>query len=62
MAIQINARDIIVLMIFFTIIAFYLDIHRQHRILTFIINHFIALVGAILISRLIYDLISHYNK
>ena len=53
MKIEINFSDIFYLTIAFTILALYFDIHREHHILTFILNHVIALAIALIISRVI---------
>jgi hypothetical protein len=56
MKIEINPSDIFYLTIFFTILAWYFDIHRKHHILTFILNHLIALTIALFLSRIIAQL------
>jgi hypothetical protein len=53
MKIKINITDIFYLTIAFTILAWYFDIHKQHHILTFILNHLIALTIALFVSRII---------
>ena len=53
MKIEINFSDIFYLTIIFTLFAWYFDIHKQHHILTFILNHLIALIIALFISRII---------
>ena len=53
MKIEISISDIIYLTLAFTALAWYFDIHRQHHILTFILNHLIALTIALFLSRLI---------
>jgi hypothetical protein len=56
MKLEIDLVDIFYLTILFTILAWYFDIHRQHHILTFILNHLIALTIAIFLSRIIIHL------
>lgn len=53
MKISIDHIDILYLTIAFTVLALYYDIHRQHHILEFILNHLISLIIALLISRFI---------
>ena len=53
MKIEISISDIFYLTIAFTALAWYFDIHRQHHILTFILNHLIALTIALFLSRMI---------
>ncbi len=53
MKIQINISDIFYLTIAFTTLAWYFDIHKQHHILTFILNHLIALTISLFLSRII---------
>jgi len=53
MKIKIDFLDIFYLSIVFTILAWYFDIHTEHHILTFILNHFVALLVALFLSRVI---------
>jgi hypothetical protein len=53
MKIEIDVFDIFYLTIAFTILAWFFDIHKQHHILTFILNHLIALLIALILSRII---------
>lgn len=53
MKIEIDFSDIFYLTIAFTILAWYFDIHKQHNILPFILNHLIALLIALFLSKII---------
>ncbi len=53
MKIEIGLFEIFYLTIAFTALAWYFDIHREHHILTFILNHLIALTIALILSRFI---------
>jgi hypothetical protein len=53
MKIEVGLFEIFYLSIAFTILALYFDIHKEHHILTFILNHVIALALALIISRVI---------
>jgi hypothetical protein len=53
MKLEISISDIFCLTIAFTGLAWYFDIHRKHHILTFILNHGIALIIALILSRII---------
>ena len=53
MKIEIGLFEIFYLTIAFTALAWYFDIHREHHILTFILNHVIALTIALILSRFI---------
>lgn len=53
MKIEIDLQDIFYLTIAFTALAWYFDIHKKHHILTFILNHLIALIIALILSRII---------
>lgn len=55
---KVTLREIIFLTIFFTALAVYFDIHGEGHVLTFIINHVIALLLALVFSRVVY----HYYK
>ncbi len=59
MKIQVGVKEIIYLSIFFTALALYFDIHQEHQVLSFIINHTIALLIALLISKTIYYFITN---
>lgn len=54
MKLEIGIREIFYLSIFFTALALYFDIHGERHVLTFIINHLIALLIALLVSKTIY--------
>jgi hypothetical protein len=51
-------KEIIFLSIFFTILAVYFDIYGERHVLSFIINHTIALLIALIVSRAIYHFIT----
>lgn len=53
MKIEIGLFEIFYLSIAFTLLALYFDIHKEHHILTFILNHIIALAIALIISKFI---------
>ncbi len=58
MKVKIGVKEIIYLSIFFTALAIYFDIHREHHVLSFIINHTIALLIALMLSKVVY----HFYK
>ena len=58
MNIKIKFNEIFYLSIFFTILALYFDIYGEKHVLVFIINHVIALLLALIISKVIYVLVS----
>ncbi len=51
-------KEIFYLTVFFTILAVYFDIYGERHVLSFIINHVIALLLALIISRGIYHFIT----
>lgn len=57
MANIISLRELTILTVFFTALAVYFDIHGEHRVLSFIINHVIALLLALILSKSIYHII-----
>jgi hypothetical protein len=56
MKIEVGIFEIFYLTIAFTLLALYFDIHKKHHILTFILNHVIALIIALFISRIIINI------
>lgn len=50
-------KEIIGLVVLFTILALYFDIHGEKHVLSFVIDHVIALLLALLISKVIYNAI-----
>lgn len=54
---NVEYKEIIYLSVLFTILALYFDIYGAHHVLTFIIDHVIALLLALLISKIIYKVI-----
>lgn len=61
MKVKIGVKEILYLSIFFTALAIYFDIHREHHVLSFIINHVIALLIALLVSKAFYHLVTNRN-
>jgi hypothetical protein len=55
---SISITEIVLLSILFTSLAVYFNIHGEQHVLSFIINHVIALLLALLISKAIYYLIT----
>jgi Kef-type K+ transport system membrane component KefB len=55
---KISIREIVFLTIFFMALAIYFDIHGEGHVLTFIINHVIALLLALILSKGVY----HFYK
>jgi Kef-type K+ transport system membrane component KefB len=62
MKVRIEFTEIFFLTIFFTALAIYFDIHREHHVLTFIINHVIALFLALIISRVAVKFLTNRNN
>ena len=58
MKVEISIKEIILLSIFFTGLAVYFNIHGEDHVLSFIINHVIALLLALIISKVIYNFIA----
>ena len=58
----ISLREIIILTIFFTTLAVYFDIHGEQHVLSFIINHVISLLLALILSKTLYHFIRNYKK
>jgi Kef-type K+ transport system membrane component KefB len=56
---KIQIKEILYLSIFFTLLALYFDIHKEHNVLTFIIDHVVALLIALIISKVIYYFITN---
>lgn len=50
-------KEIIGLAVLFTILALYFDIHGEKHVLGFVIDHVIALLLALLMSKVIYNII-----
>ena len=53
MNIVIGIKEVAILTVFFTVIALYYDIYNQDHILSFVINHVIALLIALGVAKLI---------
>lgn len=53
----IGFKEIIPLAVLFTILAVYFDIHGEEHVLSFIIDHVIALLIALIVSKVIYNFI-----
>jgi len=58
MLFDIDYKEIIVLSILFTSLAYYLDIHRKNRVNSYIISHLLAIAISLGISKLIYTTIN----
>ena len=56
--ISISIMEIFLLSILFTALAVYFNIHGEKHVLSFTINHVIALLVALLISKLFYHFIT----
>jgi len=61
MKIQFGGKEIVYMSIFFTALALYYDIHEEHHVLSFIINHTIALFIALIVSKIINYFIIKYG-
>jgi hypothetical protein len=61
MKVKVGVKEIAFLSIFFTALALYFDIHQEHHVLSFIINHVIALLIALLLSKTIYYFITNHK-
>jgi hypothetical protein len=59
MKINIDIKEIFILSILFTALAVYFDIHREHHVFAFIVNHAISLLIALIMSKLIYHFINN---
>jgi hypothetical protein len=55
--IELRIMEIVILSIIFTGLAVYFNIYGEKHVLSFIINHVIALLIALLISKLLYQFI-----
>jgi hypothetical protein len=55
--IHISITEITILAVFFTGLAIYLNIHGDNHVLSFTIDHVLALLIALIISKIIYHLI-----
>jgi len=53
MNIVIGTKEVVILTIFFTAMALYYDIYNQNHILSFVINHVIALLIALGLAKLV---------
>lgn len=54
---MLGIKEILLLALLFTVLAVYFDIHGEKHVLIFVINHVIALLLALVISKIIYSLI-----
>ena len=57
----ISLKEITLLTIFFTALAVYFDIHGEHHVLSYIINHIIALLLALIFSKTIHNFIRSHK-
>jgi hypothetical protein len=53
----IGIREILILAFLFTVLAVYFNIHGEKHVIIFVINHVIALLLALIISKVIYNII-----
>jgi hypothetical protein len=58
MKIKIAFKEIILLSILFTALALYFNIYEEKHVISFIINHVIALLIALFISKVIYHFLT----
>jgi hypothetical protein len=56
---KIQIKEIIYLSIFFTLLALYFNIHKEHNVLSFITEHIVALLLALILSKVIYYFITN---
>lgn len=61
MKIKVGFKEVFFLSTFFTFLAVYFDIHRQHNVFNFIIDHVIALLIALFVSKAIYYFITNHK-
>jgi K+-sensing histidine kinase KdpD len=61
MKVQFAYKEILILSFFFTALAIYYNIHDENYVLTFIINHTVALLIALILSKGIYYFISTHK-
>ena len=57
MMFDIDYKEIIVLSIIFTLLAYYFDIHRKKRVTSYVISHILAITISLGISKMIYAVI-----
>lgn len=50
-----DIKEIVLLSIFFTILAVYMNIHEEKIVYSFLADHILALGIALLVSRIIYE-------
>lgn len=62
MKFEYRMAEVLILSIFFTALALYFNIHGRNHVLIFIIDHVIALLIALIISKIIYSLLELYNN
>ena len=58
---QFAYKEILILSFFFTALSIYYNIHDENHVLTFIINHTVALLIALILSKGIYYFISTHK-
>jgi hypothetical protein len=58
MRVNIDLKEIFYLSIFFTLLAMYFNVHKEQNVLTFILDHLLALLIALIISKVIYHIIT----
>lgn len=59
MKLEINLKDIFYLSTLFIILAVWFDIHGEKNVISFIMNHLLALILALIISKIIYIIMLH---
>lgn len=61
MIVKAGFKEVFFLTIIFTSLAIYFDIYNEKHVLSFIINHVIALIFALAISKIIQTIILQYK-
>lgn len=61
MIVKAGFKEVLFLTIIFTSLAIYFDIYNEKHVLAFIINHVIALIFALAISKIIQTIILKYK-
>jgi hypothetical protein len=54
--IKLSLREIIIMSIFFTILAVYMNIHEDKIVYDFLADHILSLGIALIVSRIIYEI------
>ena len=61
MKIEFNVKEILLLSVFFTVLALYFDVFGEKHVLSFIIDHIIALLIALFIARIVYKVLLKFK-